>query len=107
MSRTIQIGNLTVNVTKNLFDAVYQIREFLVFPRDQLDDRIAIEAFEPGFEGFRLWVDAICLDQEDNAEKPHQIPLMRHICLLVTNVFVFLGHIGLDNTEVEEVIRIR
>ncbi|MCJ1249510.1 hypothetical protein MMC30_006735 [Trapelia coarctata] len=38
-----------------------------------------------------LWVDAICIDQTNNAEKSKQIPLMAKIYGIASNVLVWLG----------------
>jgi hypothetical protein len=37
-----------------------------------------------------LWIDAICIDQRDNAEKDRQIPLMRDIYRRAASVIVWL-----------------
>jgi hypothetical protein len=41
--------------------------------------------------GFTIWVDAICIDQDNNAEKSQQIPLMNHIYSDAKAVYVWLG----------------
>jgi Heterokaryon incompatibility protein (HET) len=38
-----------------------------------------------------IWIDAICINQEDDAEKNHQIPLMAEIYNSATQVLVWLG----------------
>ena len=38
-----------------------------------------------------LWLDAICINQEDNAEKSIQVPLMRQIYQQARQVCVYLG----------------
>lgn len=38
-----------------------------------------------------LWIDAICINQEDNAEKGVQVPLMRQIYQQASQVCVYLG----------------
>jgi hypothetical protein len=38
-----------------------------------------------------LWLDAICINQEDNAEKSIQVPLMRQIYQQASQVCVYLG----------------
>lgn len=42
-----------------------------------------------------LWIDAICIDQEDPAEKELQIPLMQQIYANATNVVMYLGQSNL------------
>lgn len=39
----------------------------------------------------RLWIDAICLNQSDNDEKRHQVPLMGEIYRESSNVLIWLG----------------
>ncbi|KAI0894965.1 heterokaryon incompatibility protein-domain-containing protein [Annulohypoxylon nitens] len=41
--------------------------------------------------GRRIWVDAVCINQEDNKEKSEQIPLMRNIYHNASCVMVWLG----------------
>jgi hypothetical protein len=38
-----------------------------------------------------LWIDAICIDQESDAEKIHQIPLMGDVYRRASRVIVWLG----------------
>lgn len=39
----------------------------------------------------RLWVDAICINQQDDVEKSHQIPLMFRIYQQASRVVIWLG----------------
>lgn len=39
-----------------------------------------------------IWVDAICINQQDNAEKSIQIPLMLHIYRDASRVMIWLGN---------------
>ena len=45
-----------------------------------------------------LWVDALCINQDDSAEKAHQIKLMRPIYALASGVLLWLGS-GTDETD--------
>jgi hypothetical protein len=45
-----------------------------------------------------LWVDAVCINQDDSDEKAHQIKLMRPIYALASGVLLWLGP-GTDNTD--------
>lgn len=38
-----------------------------------------------------IWADALCINQDDNEEKSHQVPLMRKIFSQATKVNVWLG----------------
>ncbi|KAM0151835.1 hypothetical protein ACHAQE_008340 [Botrytis cinerea] len=42
----------------------------------------------------RIWIDAICIDQNDDAEKEQQIKIMHQIYKHATNVRVWLGNEG-------------
>ena len=39
-----------------------------------------------------VWADALCINQDDNQEKSHQVPLMSKIFSRATKVNVWLGH---------------
>jgi len=49
----------------------------------------------PGIEFF-VWIDALCINQEDRDEKNHQIPLMREIYSCAIRVVVCLGNGSYD-----------
>lgn len=46
-----------------------------------------------------IWADALCIIQDDNEEKSHQVPLMGSIYSLASRVVVWLGHEDLQVTE--------
>jgi hypothetical protein len=65
-------GNVRcLRVTKNLHAALSRIR-------DRVLDRV-------------LWIDAICINQEDNKEKGHQVQSMAKIYASANRVIVWLG----------------
>jgi hypothetical protein len=47
-----------------------------------------------------LWVDAICLNQEDENEKAEQIPLMGKIYSQAHRVYIWLGSGNLDDAKI-------
>jgi len=50
-----------------------------------------------------IWADALCINQDDNQEKSHQVPLMRKIYSQAARVNVWLGH-G-DESVIREAFR--
>ncbi|KAI1643079.1 HET-domain-containing protein [Daldinia loculata] len=51
----------------------------------------ALQRFPMPTENRMIWVDAICINQEDNDEKSRQIPFMRQIYRSASSVLVWLG----------------
>ncbi|KAK8099109.1 uncharacterized protein PG998_012350 [Apiospora kogelbergensis] len=70
-SPTITVDGQRVSVTDNLFNILYYLRQSNI-------DRI-------------LWVDALCINQQDNREKGHQVGQMRHTYEKAEMVLVWLG----------------
>jgi hypothetical protein len=68
---TILLNGVPVHVTANLFDALKHIRD------DSVD--------------MVLWVDAICINQNDDHEKGKQVSRMGHIYGGSSNTIVWLG----------------
>ncbi|KAF1836701.1 HET-domain-containing protein [Decorospora gaudefroyi] len=46
-----------------------------------------------------VWADAICINQEDEAEKSHQVPMMGRIYSSARRVVVWLGHGDAHQTQ--------
>ena len=69
--RTIRCDSFDVNITHNCYDALSHLRKKL--------GRLTI------------WVDAICINQQDDNEKIHQIALMQTIYGQATTVYGWLG----------------
>lgn len=72
--RHILLNGLQFPVTSNLWDALAQLRQ---------SHRVR--------QGFKLWIDAICINQQDVAERNHQVSLMRDIYASAWQVVVWLG----------------
>ncbi|KAK4665478.1 hypothetical protein QC763_402140 [Podospora pseudopauciseta] len=68
---SITLNNCAFPVTENLHAALWHLR-------DRQLERV-------------LWVDAVCINQDDNKEKERQIPLMRTIYAQAGRVIVWLG----------------
>ena len=79
-------------VTENLYDALQQIRKHL-----PLLQRVVQKKLGRRVEGFCLWDDALCVNQDDTDEKSRQVPRMRDIYSKAYNVPIWLGStMGMD-----------
>jgi hypothetical protein len=70
-SKIIKIDEFPINVTLNLYHALHDIR-----------DQTRIQ---------KLWADAICINQRDDAEKAKQIQLMGRIYSIAGSTLIYLG----------------
>jgi hypothetical protein len=69
--KTIRCGDGKLDITVNLFDALHRLRSITT-------TRV-------------LWIDAICINQEDLDERSSQVPLMRYIYPQASQVIVWVG----------------
>ncbi|KAF2804757.1 HET-domain-containing protein [Mytilinidion resinicola] len=69
--RSIICGTYTLNVTVNCHSALWHLRKKL--------------------GAFTIWVDSVCINQEDKSEKEQQIPLMGDIYTGAETVYLWLG----------------
>ncbi|KAI1370230.1 HET-domain-containing protein [Hypoxylon crocopeplum] len=76
--RSVVLEGSVIKVTDNLFSALRTIRS--------------------SSESIILWVDALCINQEDAIEKRDQVHLMRRIYTQCTNCFVHLGKVNASET---------
>ncbi|WAO95574.1 HET domain-containing protein [Fusarium falciforme] len=72
--RFITVNGAQFGVTPNLYDALIQLRR---------TQRIR--------QGFRLWIDAICINQDDLAERGQQVARMRDIYRSAWQVVIWIG----------------
>ncbi|KAF2848462.1 HET-domain-containing protein [Plenodomus tracheiphilus IPT5] len=70
----IFIDGIRTTIRRNLYDAL---------GRSRLED-----------EDRSLWIDALCINQQDTVERSHQVHMMRDIYKGATNVLAYLGHTG-------------
>jgi hypothetical protein len=77
--RKLKSTEVTISITQNLYDALVHLRQ--------------------RWTSRELWVDAICINQEDNAEKAAQIPLMGRVYFLAKRVIIWLGLIDEHTTQ--------
>ncbi|KAI2619941.1 HET-domain-containing protein [Hypoxylon sp. NC1633] len=82
--KSVVLEGRAVNVTDNLFSALQTIR--------------SLSESEPTI----LWVDALCINQEDAVEKMEQVHMMRHIYARCTNCFVHFGKASASETGASE-----
>jgi hypothetical protein len=66
----ILVNNVQTTVTTNLYDALWQLR--------------ALKIYE-------IWVDAICINQEDKTERSLQVRFMKRIYKKARGVIAWLG----------------
>jgi hypothetical protein len=83
--RCIYIGDEHLDVTPNLYAALFRLRH-TDFPRT-------------------LWIDAICINQENGEEKGHQIRIMARVYGEAIRVLVWLGESADDSDRALEAIR--
>lgn len=76
VTKEIQFCGLSRLVTENLFEALTRLRE-------EGDSKW-------------IWIDALCINQDDKTEKNHQVPLMRQIYRSADRVFSWLGQADKD-----------
>ncbi|KAL4724311.1 hypothetical protein ACLX1H_008924 [Fusarium chlamydosporum] len=70
----ITVNGASFQVTRNLYDALFQLRRC---------ERVR--------QGFKLWIDAICINQGDSAECERQITRMREIYQSAWQVAIWIG----------------
>lgn len=76
----ILVNDCCLSVGRNLLDFL-----FAAYARQRKDDVSSL-----------LWIDAICINQEDIAEKEKQIARMDHIYQLASSVLIWLGKEDLE-----------
>jgi hypothetical protein len=78
ITEVIVVNDMPYPVTANLFVALNNLRTFC----------------------FRtpIWIDGICINQKDNREKSHQIPLMKEIYSRAAEVIMWLGEEADDSS---------
>ncbi|CCT74256.1 related to het-6-heterokaryon incompatibility protein [Fusarium fujikuroi IMI 58289] len=87
---TILLNDQPFSITRNLYNALYQYR------------RHVFQGY--GSEKAMLWVDAICINQNDQTEKSIQVPRMSEIYGQCERVLACLGPV--DNDEESHVCRL-
>jgi hypothetical protein len=82
---SVIIDNQRLKITSNLYTLLLRLQ----------DERLSRV----------IWVDAICINQEDEKEKEYQIPLMAEIYAKASRVIVWLGEAKDDSDQALKTIR--
>lgn len=82
---TLSINGLPFQVTSNLLGALVEVASFFARPND-------MSTLLDGARPRLLWVDAVCLNQEDKAEKSIQVQRMDGIFQNSTITLIWLGN---------------
>lgn len=87
----IEVNGLRVPVTKNLAAALHSVFSCwqAIFPSRELSS-------------FRIWIDALCINQSDLAERSHQVKLMPRLYSTAEVVLAWLGTAAAAAAEEEE-----
>jgi hypothetical protein len=89
ITKEIDVDRQACSITRNLFSALQDLRK-------QTESRF-------------LWVDAVCIDQEDNEKKSHQVGFMHHIYAGSHNCLIYLGDfldVGFTEVEAEDTLNV-
>ena len=86
--RPISLNGVEKGVTVNLH-AFLQALEQSTAPHSQ--------SHLSAFSGHRFWIDAICINQDNNREKVHQVNMMRHIYQSAYKTLIWLGDVAEDS----------
>lgn len=94
-----------IRITRSLHAALKRIRQYE--PPDGGNEKPMVETTEPPRRTHAtVWADAVCINQEDNTEKAHQVRLMGKIFSSAIMVWAYLGEDENDKDEVLSCLRI-
>jgi hypothetical protein len=101
--QTIECNGRRVQVGQNLFDFLCEAQRRGLFVSEQstVETNAMIQSREPFGDAGNgclayLWVDALCIDQENVTERSHQVNLMGTIYKAAARVVVWLGPLEPD-----------
>ncbi|KAF2833263.1 hypothetical protein CC86DRAFT_399895 [Ophiobolus disseminans] len=81
----------TLEVTETLFSALLQLRRIIMSKSEaEIKGSVYLETL-PVSRSKHLWIDQICINQEDLDERSGQIPLMNKIFASAQYVFAWIG----------------
>ncbi|KAH7630912.1 heterokaryon incompatibility protein-domain-containing protein, partial [Sordaria sp. MPI-SDFR-AT-0083] len=84
-------GTCKIPITRNCRDALVSLRKLHSCSSRNRDSGRANESKEANEQVLTVWVDAICINQQDEREKPGQIALMGEVYTWASKVWVWLG----------------
>ncbi|KAI1497061.1 heterokaryon incompatibility protein-domain-containing protein [Biscogniauxia marginata] len=87
-TENIEVDGHTLPITTNLASALWHFRKYGL-PQNQQTGTISL-----------LWVDAICINQDDDKERGHQVRKMGSLYNKATSVLSWLGPPGLEALQV-------
>ncbi|KAL2073860.1 hypothetical protein VTL71DRAFT_11186 [Oculimacula yallundae] len=108
ITSTISLDGFDFEVTRNLFDAIMQLRNRLNVDRtaydiavpDLIDNDDHLAAINWEKYAISWWIDAISIDQSSTEERNTQVPRMRQLYSTAIRVVIWLGHLREDSLEV-------
>ena len=83
-TRSVFVHGIERQVTRNLYDALERLHHMQIS---------------------RLWVDALCINQEDNQERGHQVQLMKLIYSRAKSVIAWIGKSSADSSQAMAALR--
>jgi hypothetical protein len=81
MKKTISVNDQPIHITDNLYTALWYIRKNDMLRQDGSEQPLP------------LWADAVCIDQDNNEERNHQVSLMGSIYGSASKVIYWLGRL--------------
>ncbi|KAF7191686.1 Heterokaryon incompatibility protein 6, OR allele [Pseudocercospora fuligena] len=89
LSHHIRLNNSKIPVTANLHHALQRVRETVWLSRSR-DEQGRLREEHPFF----VWVDAVCINQDDASERSRQVALMGRIYAKANKLLIWLGELN-------------
>lgn len=86
----IEVDGRTLSVPTNTAKAIHQMHRHILDKCSEHGDDAGSQ-MNPNAAGCRIWIDAICINQTDGAERAQQVSSMRKIYQNARSVFAWLG----------------
>lgn len=85
------------------FDAMFECDGHVKMITRSLES--ALRHFRQEDRGVVMWIDQICIDQENNEEKGQQVPLMSRICEHALNTAIWIGDSADDSDTAIQLLK--